>query len=62
MDLKGAHHARCHHVFMIIPLCAHLKESTVSAPVPTSHLCFIDDYCVKEEFSAEDTKQFDIDS
>ena len=60
MDVKEAHHAQCHLVFMIIPLYIHLKESTVSAL--TSHLCFIDEYCVKEEFSAEDTKQVDIDS
>ena len=58
MNLKEAHHARCHHVFMIIPLCTHLKESTVSAL--TSHLCFIDEYCVKEDFSAEDTKQLTL--
>ena len=58
--MKEAHHARCHHVFMIIPLCTHLKESAVSSL--TSHLCFIDEYCMKEEFSAEDTEQFDIDS
>ena len=60
MDLKEAHHAHCHHIVIIIPLCTRLKESTVTAWA--SHLCFIDEYCMKEEFSAEDTKQFDIDS
>ena len=51
MDLKESHHARCHDIFMIIPLYIHLRESTVSAL--TSHLCFIDEYCVKEEFAAK---------
>ena len=49
MDVKEAHHARCHLVFKIIPLCTHLKESTAS------HLRFIDEYCVKEEFATKDT-------
>ena len=53
MDVKEAHHVRCHLVFKIIPLCTHLKESTASALA--SHLRFIDEYCVKEEFAAKDT-------
>lgn len=53
MDVKEAHHARCHLIFEIIPLCTHLKESTTSALA--SHLRFIDEYCVKEEFAAKDT-------